>query len=566
MVVCFGFACAQTNPSQAEDKTQARVRAFELLESVANEIGTLQSAENRARLGSNVAGSLWSHDEKRARSLLVAVQNDINAGLQNPDDADERGAQTRVVFLHLRADTIDRISKYDADLAFDFFKATEPPQTDKELPYQFAEMERQLELHLANQMAAQSPQLSLKIARKMLAGGFSDELLSVLRQLNRKHKEEALVLYKAIVAKLRDTDFADYQGGFWFALQLAHSFKPPSVDAAAYRELMNVFIDSAVAKGCDKKSRQDENSWMCQQIGSLLPEMESVEPSRATKLKQWAPDENSESQWPSEAYAEFQAELNDLSEDATVDQILALIPKYPQMTQQIYLAAIEQAMRQGDLERARKIVTDYETESEARQYILSQIDNVEKRTKLNEKNLAEIQQRLAEIPGAYERAIFLMNFASQMGATDRKTALKLLDQAREIIDSMKPGKEQTNAQVSLAIMYCLEKSERGFDIMESQMPKLNDLVAGAVKLDGYENHYLRDGEWNMSDEGALGQLLTRLSQNAAYFAWCDLDRALSVAAQFERPELRLMAQMKLAQSILAGPPKRNRMTELPFRY
>ena len=63
----------------------------------------------------------------------------------------------------------------------------------------------------------------------------------------------------------------------------------------------------------------------------------------------------------------------------------------------------------------------------------------------------------------------------------------------------------------------------------------------------------------MSSEGGVGSLLTRLSQSAAYFAWSDFDRALNLAAQFERPELRLMAQVKLAQGILAGPPKRSQI-------
>ncbi len=66
---------------------------------------------------------------------------------------------------------------------------------------------------------------------------------------------------------------------------------------------------------------------------------------------------------------------------------------------------------------------------------------------------------------------------------------------------------------------------------------------------------LRDGEWNMSNEGTLGRVLTGLAENARYFAWCDFDRALSIAGEFERPEIRLMAEVKLAQGILAGRPK-----------
>ena len=60
----------------------------------------------------------------------------------------------------------------------------------------------------------------------------------------------------------------------------------------------------------------------------------------------------------------------------------------------------------------------------------------------------------------------------------------------------------------------------------------------------------------MSADGPLGEVLTDLSQNAAYYAWTDFDRAVSLAGQFERTEIRMMAQTKLAQSILAGPPKR----------
>jgi hypothetical protein len=60
----------------------------------------------------------------------------------------------------------------------------------------------------------------------------------------------------------------------------------------------------------------------------------------------------------------------------------------------------------------------------------------------------------------------------------------------------------------------------------------------------------------MSAEGSLGALLTMLATGSGYFAWYDFDRAVSLAGQFDRSEIRMMAQLKLAQSILSGPPKR----------
>ena len=107
-------------------------------------------------------------------------------------------------------------------------------------------------------------------------------------------------------------------------------------------------------------------------------------------------------------------------------------------------------------------------------------------------------------------------------------------------------------------MYCSEKSERGLAIMESLIPKLNELVNAAAKLDGYDYRNLRDGEWNMSNQGSVGAVLTGLAQSAPYFAWCDFERAVSLTSQFERTEIRLMAQLKLAQGILAGQPARIR--------
>ena len=43
-------------------------------------------------------------------------------------------------------------------------------------------------------------------------------------------------------------------------------------------------------------------------------------------------------------------------------------------------------------------------------------------------------------------------------------------------------------------------------MMEALVPKLNELVTAAAKLNGYDNRYLRDSEWNMTAEGNVGSL------------------------------------------------------------
>lgn len=543
VVLCPGLAHAQQNNSNAENAQAAdvavREKAFNLLESLAGQINTLQSAENRARLGSNLAASLWTHDEKRARTLLVSVEDNIKAGLQNHESDDPRDVQTLLVFLRLRTDTVERIAKHDAELALSFLKATEL-SPDKPAPYGVAESERALELRLAKEVAANNPDTALKLARQSLARGFPNELLLLLKNLNKKHREQALILYKEIVFKLRNADLARNWQARYFAQNLARSFRPPGADDSTFRELMNIFTTSALANGCGNKVSPVDEAEFCRQIAALVREMEKVDPFRG------APE--SATQAINEFYEAIQ--------NSTVDEILTLAPKYPQLKSEIYWQAMVKAEASGDIERARKIANDYDGEPERRRIMLARIDGDQMSTSINDEKLAEVQRTLITIPRLQHRLRFLLSVASQIVGNHPKTALKLLNQAGEIVDTMKPAKEHTSAQMDLAMMYCLAKSDRGLEIMESLVPQLNELVAAAMKLDGYDNRYVRDGEWNMIGEGGIGLLLTQLAQNAGYFAWFDFDRAVSLAAQFERPELRLMAQLKLAQGILAGPPKR----------
>src|SRR5437588_100339 len=129
--------------SPAADKA-VREKAFALLESLAGQIGTLQSAENRARVGSNIAASVWDHDENIARSLLNGVQEEIRPVLQNVGQDEMSEIQTRMVFLHLRIDTVERIAKHDPELAFAFLKATQP-SSDPTVRYPVTADERALE-------------------------------------------------------------------------------------------------------------------------------------------------------------------------------------------------------------------------------------------------------------------------------------------------------------------------------------------------------------------------------------------------------------------------------------
>jgi len=549
---CISPARAQqtTSPSREADEA-LRQKAFDLLDSLAGQISILQSPENRARVAANIVDSIWDHDERRARTLLVSVQEDINTGLRTQENDPEADRQRRMVFLQLRVNTVERISKHDPVLALSFFRATQVPfdATGSDSNYLLMQ-EHAFELRLAKEIAVNNPEIALDLARQSLAHGFSTDVLPLLRQLNRKHKEQALTLYDEILAKLKRAGFVDDSMAFELAGSLAQSFGPPAVDDVRFRELINLFVRSATANGCNGKlSEEDERTYFCQQIGGLLPLIKKVDPARAASLKHWQPEENeygSPSPWE---------ELNEVAQDGTVEEILALTKKYPQNDELIYQRAAQKAQGSGDIEQVRKLAADYNGNPAFKQSLMEMIDRREKMAAAIRENLNEIETTLEKMRSNQDRAQFLIFASIQLAPTDQAQAAKLLERASNLIDAMKPGKEQLLGKILVALIYCSKGNQRGLIMIETLVPKINELVSSAMKLHGYENSYLRDGEWNMTREGILGSMLTFLSERAAYFAWCDFDRAVSVAGQFDRPEIRLMAQVKLAEGILAGRPK-----------
>ena len=555
-----GYAQAQENKSapNKEEIAALREKAFKLIDSVAGQLGTLQSVENRARMGANIVESLWKHDEERARALLRVVQEEIKTELQKRDP-ETRYDERFNVFLKLRTDTIQRIAKYDGQAAYDFLKVTEPVFENQE-PYEFRQNEQTLELHLAKQIAANNPEVALKLGRQSLKQSLNSDVLRVLSRLNRKHKEQANILYKEIVEKLPEADIADAWNNREFVQTLVRSYEPPDVDVSTYRELIGLIVTIALDRGCGKKpsEEEDESTEFCRWAATILGNAEKYD-SRIGRLKPWS-IEGMES-WNLAVVFE---EAQELLRERAYDEVEALAAKHPPARDGLYQQAIFSAMAAGETDRVQKLIDRFAgNDPGKRQLFMGEVERRENRNTVTEEKLAEIQSRLETIQESSTRLLYLLGLASHVGAIDQKVGMRFLDQARELIETLKPGKEQMQARLSLALVYCEQKNDRGFAIMESLLPKLNELVEVAVKLDGYDTSYLRDGEWNMSANGSVGEILTMMSDSAGAFAWSDFDRAVTLASQFERQEIRLMAHLKLAQSILAGPSQT--MTRYPMQ-
>lgn len=548
LLCSFSARAQEPAPATGSDKSAAaatKEKAVDLLRTIAGQVGSLRSAQNRARIGSNAADLFWEIDEERSRRLFSTVAEDINAGFaeatvdsKSLDSQQYDYYQTFAVFGQLRSDTLERIARHDPQLALEFLRVTRLPP-DMKLPYGMADAEMNLELRLAGQIAAKSPELALKLGRQALAGGLRPDLVSVLTQLKPGDRSAWQSFYKEIVDKLKTVNLAEDYQAETLALDLANAFSPPQADEQAYRELIGVLVTSALSQGCAGADGNGD-ARICFRMGSLFQTVEKYYPARAPAFR---------SVGEQAAELKIREEIRSLMDKVTIDEAPALAKQYPDWEDQIYWRVVMKALAADDYAKAREIAMKVEDE-ELRRNMLAQIKFTESMGATIASDI-DAQRGSNEPRSTEERLDSIMKDAIRIRNTDRKGALERFDQAGQIIESVKPGTTKLEMQIGLAVMYVSLQSDRGFTIVESMMPRLNELISAAAALDGVETNYLSEGEWNMTGHGNLGSLLTALAQNAGYFSRMNFDRSLALANQLERNEVRLMAQLMMVQGVLS---------------
>ena len=520
-----------------------RQKAYKVLESLADQIGSLQSGENRARMGSNIAMSLWPHNKEKARQLFDTVTKEIQAGLAE-DDGDPNRSLAKPNFVKLREDTALRIGMYDPEWAVQFLKGTRPFDV-----YIRDEEKDGLNLRLAIVVAGKNPDLALKLGREAVQhASASEALLQLIYELNKKSREQASALLAEMVKVAPYRSIRSSMKYEQFYIMVARLVEPSLGRDPAFRDLMNYFADLALEAGCGKKNYLD-NDGFCYRLGLVVPFMEKADAKRAAPLKHLG----RKAGWPYEWSPEL-TQYADAYQNGTVEDLLAMIPKFPEFGEAGQSFVIRKILESGDFERARKLTNEFTWKDSSTKVFVEKLI-AEAQKIVNEDTSAEIL-RVARISNDDVAFNDLFRHATEIGARNPQTTLKLLDRASELWEKVPPDRRQMQYQIGLAVRYCQVKSDRCFTMMEPVIRKLNELVSAATKLNDFDNRYLRNGEWNMTAEGGVGSLLTMLAQNAVYFALCDFDRAMAMTSQFERREIRMMAQLRLAQGVFEGPPKK----------
>jgi hypothetical protein len=401
---------------------------------------------------------------------------------------------------------------------------------------------------LAGLIAAKDPQRALQLARDSLTKGLSYELINTLSQLRSSDKEAAATLSQEIIAKLRAEKrmTPDVSG---IAFSLAYMFRSQEGDERSFRELLNLLVSSALNTSLDSKVDQAElylAQNLLSQLRPLMPEIEKYAPSRGAAVRQKLAELDRVSDL-------YNRGLNDLYKPTPDGTEEAAAKALPESRGQGYQQVIRIVAGQGKHDRARQIGSSEAMDPIQREEMSEEIDRQALWQTINQGRLNEAHQMAMKLRSGDERVSALIQLARMTSdQNDPESARQLLAEAFDTIAGKAADYQRLQAQLQLAQAYAPFDRDRSFEIMTQIINQLNELMAAASVLDGFENNYLKNGEWAPSGGGALNNMIVACNQQIAALARVDFDRATSLVDRWQRIEVRIKGRLMIAQTVLSG--------------
>jgi hypothetical protein len=570
-------------PQKTSEQQQALERkALALLDELAGGADALRLPENRALVRASIADILWTHDEKRARSLfkesLSSLTEATNAAAAT-DDADESsemgfGMMAKQMTLQLRGEVLQIIAAHDARLALDYLRATRPPASSTATlaskRYGLPDTESQTELALAAQMATSEPKQALEVAEESLSRGISPQLPDIVLKLEKKDHEAAAKLATDIVKKLRTENLSFENGSASVAISLLQMHPAAAKDAApllnkqAMQDLANMLAAAATSLPSGK-------SYYLNQFESVLPDIEKYAPARAAEVRRKiaafkkrnedavtlrATDGVGDDDGDEDAGV--QADYRKALEKGTADDILALAAKAsPEMRNQMIQQAASKTLTEGSADRARSIINDKISDPLERKQMLAELDRQALASAVEKGKIEDARQTLTRVRSNDARAAALAALAiNAKEKGQQKLAQQLLDESRGAINPRPRNLAQLAAQFQVARAAALVDPAHSFVVVEPMVDQLNELVNAATVLGGFiAPEFIRDDEAIMSFASKpIALLSAQYNKELSALLSTDFERTKAVADRFQRNELRILARLLIARNVLAPPP------------
>jgi hypothetical protein len=559
---------AQTLPSQPskEDEEKARQelerKVLILLDDVVSDAQTLKLVENRSIIQASAADLLWPRDEKRARAYFRDALMGLAEAFSSIDAKDSSKVYSYWMLVQLRHQLIRMAARRDPQLALDLLAATRPPAADEALAASgMPDQELALEQSLAVEAVANDPKRAFQMAEDSLSKGVSYSLLGVLGKLQQKDSELGQRFLVDLIKKLQTENLSRNPTAVYVAQDLLRtalrpqdalaggarpnsaSIKPLNFDDQMKRDLADVLTRAALSGPSDYP--------VVISLQLFLPDLEKLVPERAEQLRKRVADAKKNLDPQTKKWMEFEPLLR----DGTTDAILDAASKAPAgMRTALYSSAAWKLFNAGDVERARQIISD-NLSGQEREQSLAQIDRLLVARALKDGKLDEAKRLIERVQSKLGRAVqFSLLAMALMKKGERKMALELMDETKKLINPQPDNQEEINTLLVVARAYAAIEPARAFELIEPLVDQANEMISAAALLDKFSSGQgiFRKGEMVLQPGFmTASSMFTRYGKELGALARADFNRTKAIADRLQRSEVRMMARLLIAQSILS---------------
>jgi hypothetical protein len=219
------------------------------------------------------------------------------------------------------------------------------------------------------------------------------------------------------------------------------------------------------------------------------------------------------------------------------------------MQARLYQQAAFRAIEEGNTDRARQIATEH-LPPNTRDLVLQRVEFRELANNADGARFEEIRQSLNRLQTDNEKIEMLIQMAHDAEKTNKKLTIQLLDEAKQITSRRATSYEHFNQQLRVARAFVSVDPARSFEVLEPVISQLNELLAAAAVLNGFEINMFRDGEMTMQGGSGLTSTISRFGQELAYLARTDFERSEVLASRFQMTEPRIMTRLLIVQGLL----------------
>jgi hypothetical protein len=569
---------------QQKAREEREKKTLALVEEIIKEAQSLKLPENRIRIDIALAESLWVRDEKRARALFndaVASLSEITAAV---DGGDREYLNLAQLPQQLRQEILQVAANHDPKLALNFLRASRPASPEQ-MAYAPPTFEAQLEMRLAAQLAAKDPQEALSLAEDSLKLGIDYEAMNVLYRLQSQDKSAAERFLGDILNRLRTDDFSRSPASVNIATTLLRTWiesnRPASdqpaqrttvnlslsnLDEGTARELSTILINAVLNNaatgsggvavgsmviefGRTLYSFPGQMFGILQQLKPLLPDIERLSPNQIAPLRERVAEIDRLNQAQQGPWAKYQ----ELAQNGTASELIeASKTAPPEVANSLVQRAVWKAFNQGDASGARAMVEKIDDPLQRQEMTLN-LDRQSFFRDGEQPKLAEARALLSRIPSMEERANILCQLADSAAAKgDKATALQLLGEAEGLVGDRALSYPQLQAQIQIANAFEELDASKSSAIVEGVIDRLNELSAAALVLNGFDiQQYFRGGEFVINGGNPLNMVAQASAQKLGSISRKEYDRARLGAERFQRPEMRVMGLLQIAQVALS---------------